>query len=63
MLNRKRFFSLQLTNAMPRFSVALLFFEDVYGDPGTEAGVTSAGRHFGMDEMSKKVAEIYTKIP
>jgi hypothetical protein len=48
---------------MPRFSVALLFFEDVYGDPGTEAGVTSAGRHFGMDEMSKKVAEIYTKIP
>ena len=48
---------------MPRFSVALLFYEDVYGDPGTEAGVTSVGWHFVMDEMSKKVVEIYTFPP
>ena len=43
--------------------MALLFYEDVYGDPGTEAGVTSVGWHFVMDEMSKKVAEIYTFPP
>ena len=37
--------------------MALLFYEDVYGDPGTEAGVTSVGWHFVMDDLSKKVAK------
>ena len=70
-LNRKSFFSLQLTNATPRnFRGFAFLWRCVWRPrhPGTSPGqapaeVTSAGRHFGMDEMSKKVAEIYTKFP
>ena len=70
-LNRKRFFSLQLMNATPRnFRGFAFLWRCVWRPrhPGTSpgqapAGVTSAGRHFVMDEMSKKVAKIYTKLP